>query len=96
MTVRFDEPLRAVGPNLGRDAAFDWTVTADQDGDIRSRTVTTVLPGPDRASRVLQVAAESYDPARGAVTGVRYKFRGLETERYSDRATNAMPDQATT
>lgn len=87
VTVTFDEPIAH-----GRDAAFDWTVTAIQDGTSRSRPVENV--SGSGTTRTLAVSSAAYDPARGPITGATYRFRGTEpAERYQDRATNELADQ---
>jgi hypothetical protein len=88
VVVTFSETLPQ-----GRDAAFDWTVIADQDGETRSRSVEAVTAGLAADERVLDVAPSSYNPANGAVLGVRFKYRGAASDRYSDFATNTLADQ---
>jgi hypothetical protein len=88
VVVTFSEMLP-----LGRDAAFDWTVIADQDGETRSRSVEAVTAGLNARERTLKVAANSYDPADGDVSGVRFKYRGAASDRYSDFATNTLANQ---
>jgi hypothetical protein len=88
VTVTFDEPIAR-----GRNAAFDWTVTAEQDGTTRSRPVETVSGSGDE--RLLSVSAAAFDPSRGEILGVTYRFRGSDPDdRYEDRATNELIDMA--
>jgi hypothetical protein len=88
VVVTFSETLP-----LGRDAAFDWTVIAEQNGETRSRSVEAVTAGLDARERVLDVAPSSYNPADGDVSGVRFKYRGAVSDRYSDFATNTLANQ---
>jgi hypothetical protein len=88
VVVTFSETLPQ-----GRDAAFDWTVIAEQNGETRSRSVEAVTAGLDAKERVLDVAPSSYNPADGDVSGVRFKYRGAASDRYSDFATNTLANQ---
>jgi hypothetical protein len=86
VTAVFDEPVAR-----GRNAAFDWTVQATQDGELAYRTVTSVeFLSP--TTRSLRVSTASYDPSKGAISGIRFKFRGASEDRYEDRATNELGD----
>jgi hypothetical protein len=86
VTAVFDEPVAR-----GRNAAFDWTVHATQNGELAYRTVTLVeFLSP--TTRTLHVSTASYDPDKGAISGIRFKFRGAAENRYEDRATNELDD----
>jgi hypothetical protein len=86
VTAVFDEPVAR-----GRNAAFDWTVQATQDGELAYRTVTSVeFLSP--TERLLRVSTASYDSSKGAISGIRFKFRGASEDRYEDRATNELGD----
>ena len=85
VTVTFDEPLAS-----GRDAAFDWNVRATQGGESRVRPVSSVTGSGD--TRILTVSEGAYDPTQGDVTAVIYNYRGPDGQRYTDRATNLVPN----
>lgn len=82
--VEFNEPLA-----VGRNHTFDWNVLVTRNGTQRTRPVNEVAGSGD--SRQLTVDEQYYTSGVDSIDGAIYRLRS-ETDRYLDRAGNALAD----